>query len=81
MNENKLCYCVRKSNKKNKALKKSFWSSGFQALMKLRFLMSHCRKNSVRDKVIGRSGFIQRETLHGVWTITEGECSLKMWCG
>ena len=23
--------------------------------------MSHCRKNSVRDKVIGRSGFIQRE--------------------
>ena len=22
--------------------------------MKLRFLMSHCRKNSVRDKVIGK---------------------------
>ena len=25
----------------------------FQDLMKLRFLMSHCRKKSVRDKVIG----------------------------
>ena len=24
----------------------------FQDLMKLRFLMSHCRKNSVKDKVI-----------------------------
>ena len=51
MNENKLCYCVRKNNKKNKSLKKSFWSSWFQALTKLRFLMSHWRKNSVRDKV------------------------------
>ena len=26
----------------------------FQDLMKLRFLMSHHRKNSVRDKVIGK---------------------------
>ena len=30
---------------------KSTWS---QDLMKLRFLMSHGRKNSVRDKVIGK---------------------------
>ena len=29
----------------------SIW---FQDLMKLRFLMFHCRKNSVRDKVIGK---------------------------
>ena len=34
-------------------------STWFQDLMKLRFLMSHDRKNSVRDKVIVRSGFIQ----------------------
>ena len=27
-------------------------SAWFQDLMKLRFLMSHCRKNSVKDKVI-----------------------------
>ena len=29
-------------------------STWFQDLMKLRFLMSHHRKNSVRDKVIGK---------------------------
>ena len=29
-------------------------STWFQDLMKLRFLMSHRRKNSVRDKVIGK---------------------------
>ena len=34
----------------------------FQDLMKLRFLMSHRRKNSVRNKLIGRSGLIQIET-------------------
>ena len=34
--------------------------SWFQDLMKLRFLMSHCRKNSVRDKVIGKK-WIYRE--------------------
>ena len=31
----------------------------FQDLMKLRFLMSHHRKNSVREKVISKKGFIQ----------------------
>ena len=29
--------------------------------------MSHGRKNSVRDKVIDKSGFIQRKTFHKVW--------------
>ena len=33
--------------------------------MKLRFLMSHCRKNSVRDKVIGKKWiYLERNTLH-----------------
>ena len=35
----------------------------FQDLMKLRLLMSHCRKNSVRDKVIGKKWiYLQRDT-------------------
>ena len=33
--------------------------------MKLRFLISHCRKNSVRDKVIGKTWiYSERNTLH-----------------
>ena len=33
--------------------------------MKLRFLMSHQRKNSVRDKVIGKKWiYLERNTLH-----------------
>ena len=37
----------------------------FQDLMKLRFLMSHRRKNSVRDKVIGKKWIdLERNTLH-----------------
>ena len=33
--------------------------------MKFRFLMSHRRKNSVRDKVIGKKGiYLERNTLH-----------------
>ena len=39
----------------------------FQDLMKLRFLMSHHRKNSMRDKVIGKKWIYadsQRSTLH-----------------
>ena len=54
----------------------------FQVLMKLRFLMSHLRKNSVRDKVTGKKWiYSERNTLHRMWAISEGECSLKMWCG
>ena len=57
----------------------------FQNLMKLRFLMSHHRKNSVRDKVIGEKWFIQiwgeAHSTHRVWAITEGECGCEMWCG
>ena len=33
---------------------RAFSNGGFQDLMKLRFLMFHPRKNSVRDKVIGK---------------------------
>ena len=39
----------------------------FQDLMKLRFLMSHCRKNSVRDTVIGKRQICsnsERSTVH-----------------
>ena len=42
--------------------------------MKLRFLMSHHRKNSVRDKVIGKKWiYLERNTLHRVWAISEGK--------
>ena len=44
--------------------------------MKLRFLMSHCRKYSVRDKVIGKKQIcLETNILHRVWAIAEGECS------
>ena len=37
----------------------------FQGLIKLRFLMSHHRKNSVRDRVIGKKWiYLERNTLH-----------------
>jgi len=37
----------------------------FQDLMNLRILMFHCRKNSVRDKVIGKKWiYLHRNTLH-----------------
>ena len=54
----------------------------FQELMKLTFLISHLKNNSLREKVI-RSGFIQREThsTDRVWGIAEGECGLKIWWG
>ena len=40
-------------------------STWFQDLMKLRFLMSYCRKNSVRDKVIGKKWiYLEKNTLH-----------------
>ena len=47
----------------------------FQDLMKLRFLMYHC-KNSVRDTVIGKRWICsdsERSTLHRVWAIAELE--------
>ena len=43
-------------------LRSQIW---FQDLMKLRFLMSHRGKNSVRDKVIGKKWiYSERNTLH-----------------
>ena len=59
-------------------------STWFQDLMKLRFLMSHGRKNSVRDKVIGKKWIYsdtERNTLHRVWDFAEDKCGGKIWCG
>ena len=53
----------------------------FQHLMKLGFLMSYHRKKSVRDKVIGKKWiYLDRNTIHRVWAISEGDNSLKIWC-
>ena len=55
----------------------------FQDLMKLRFLMSHQRKNSVRDKVIGKKWIysdIESNTLQRVWAIAEGKLGHEIWC-
>ena len=42
--------------------------------MKLRFLISHLSKNSVRAKVTGKKWiYLERNTLHRVWAISEGE--------
>ena len=49
----------------------------FSTLMKFGFLMSPHRKNSVRDKVIGKEWIYsdtERSTLHRVWAISEGKC-------
>ena len=51
---------------KNPAITHSTW---FQGLIKLMFLMSHHRKNSVRDKVIGKKcsySDSERSTLHSM---------------
>ena len=40
------------------------YDTWFQDLMRLRFLMSHHRKNSVRDKVIDKWIYLDRNTLH-----------------
>ena len=55
----------------------------FFFFFKLRFLMSHHRKNSVRDKVIGKKWvYSERNTPQTrVWVIAEGKSCLKMWCG
>ena len=60
-------------------------SAWFQDLMKLRFLMSHCRKNSVIDKVIGKKWIYSDSERNALYrhggAIKEGEYSCKMWCG
>ena len=53
----------------------------FQDLMKLGFLMSHHRKNSVRDKMIGKKWIYsdtERSTLHRVWAISEDKFGEEM---
>ena len=48
--------------------------------MKLRFLMSHHRKNSVRDKVIGKKWvYLERNTLHRVGAISECKTGTRGW--
>ena len=50
--------------------------------MKLRFLMSHRRKNSVRDRVIGKKWIYsdtERSIPHRAWGITEVSMAVK--CG
>ena len=52
----------------------------FQDLTKLGFLMSHCRKNSVRDKVIGKRWIysdMESSTLQTVWAVAEGSATPK----
>ena len=56
-------------------------STWFQDLMKLRLLMSHGRKNSVRDKMIGKKWIYsgtERSTLHRVWAVANAatKCGL-----
>ena len=54
-------------------------STWFQGLMKFRFLMSHCRKNSLRDKVIGKKWIYsdsERSTLHRQ---SAGHCRGQGW--
>ena len=57
----------------------------FQDLMKLRFLMPHHRKNSVRNKVIGKKWIYSDSERNALYrhggAIKEGEYSCKMWCG
>ena len=48
--------------------------------MKLGFLMSHHRKNSVRGKVIDKLIYFKRNTLHRVLTVSENESSLGIGC-
>ena len=56
----------------------------FQDQMKLKFLMSHHRKNSVRDEVMGKKWIYsdsKRSTLHRVWAIAEGSAAAWLQCG
>ena len=46
----------------------------FQDLMKLRFLMSHRRKNSVRDRVKCKKWiYLERNILHRMWAISKSK--------
>ena len=46
--------------------------------------MSHCRKNSVRDKVIGKKWVYYKRETHSTdrgWAVSEDEGGLEIWCG
>ena len=59
----------------------------FQGLVKLRFLTSHHRKNSVRDKVTGKKWIYSDSEQNRVWAtdrvwaIAEGKCGPETWRG
>ena len=47
--------------------------------VRLRVLMSRCRKNSVRNKVLGKKWiYLDRNTHHrqSVWAAAEGKCGV-----
>ena len=51
----------------------------FRDLMKLRLVMSPCRKNSARDKVVGKKGvYLERNALPSVGAISEGKSSAEI---
>ena len=57
-----------------------------QDLVKLRFLMSHYRENSVRNKEMGKKWiyllkFREKHTPQTVWAISESKCGHKLWHG
>ena len=57
--------------------------SNTQDLVKLRFLMSYHRKNSARDKEMGKKliylfKFREKHTPQTVWAIAESKCGHKL---
>ena len=47
--------------------------------MKFRFLMSHHRKNSVKDKVIGKEYiYLEMHSTDRVWAISEGKSGIQV---
>ena len=49
----------------------------FQDLMKLRLFMSHYRRNSVGDRVIGKKYIYLERNTERVWALLEGETGCK----
>ena len=47
--------------------------------LRLRFFVSQHRKNSVRDKVMGKKLiYLERNTIHRIWAILEGKRGLVL---
>ena len=57
-------------------LRSHAWS---QNLIKLRFSMSHCRKNSVRDRVIDRKWiYLDTQSIDRLQSISKGEMRMAL---